>query len=74
MLQIVRDSNSCQFLQNFILKTGYMIESKHPDMIIVTKYMKSCIIVDVAISYNNCITVKEKKKIKQYYNSRRKLI
>ena len=51
-----------------------MIESKHPDMIIVTKYMKSCIIVDVAISYNNCITVKEKKKIKQYYNSRRKLI
>ena len=51
-----------------------MIESKHPDMIIVTKNLKSCIIVDVAISYNNCITVKEKKKIKQYYNSRRKLI
>ena len=55
------------------LRRNYVMEARRPDLILVAKKAKSCVIIDVAVPGDCRIREKEIMKIEKYQNLKREL-
>ena len=55
------------------LRRNYVMEARRPDLILVAKKAKSCVIIDAAVPGDCRIREKEIMKIEKYQNLKREL-
>ena len=58
---------------NINIQCNNVIEAKRPELILVNKKAKSCVIIDVAIPGDCRIHEKEIEKVEKYQNLKREL-
>ena len=72
-LGVVEDDN-VKLIQDINIQCDDVMEARRPDLNLVNKKAKSCVIIDVAISGDGCrIRAKEFKKIEKHQNLKREL-
>ena len=65
-LKGVMESDEIKVLRNFKIQCDHHIECRKPDIVVVEKEEKKCLIADIAIPNNKNVGVKEKEKIQKY--------
>ena len=66
-------NNNVKLLWDFNIQCDNIIEARRPDIAILNKIDKSCIIVDVSVPEDSRIKNEEKEKIEKYQGPRREL-
>ena len=66
--QGVVESDKVKMLWDFMIQCDHYIECRKPDIVVVEKEEKKCIIIDIAIPGDNRVGAKEKEKIEKYDN------
>ena len=72
MSQIV-ENDDIKLLWDFKIQCDNMIEARRPDIVVLHKKEKKCLIVDVAVPGDCKINEKEKEKIDKYQDLRREV-
>ena len=62
----VVESDEIKVLWDFMIQSDHRIEYQKPDIVVVEKEEKKCLIVDIAILDDKNVGVKEEEKIQKY--------
>ena len=65
-LKGVMESDEIEVLRNFKIQCDHHIECRKPDIVVVEKEEKKCLIVDIAIPDDKNVGVKEEEKVQKY--------
>ena len=60
------ESGEIEVLRHFKIQCDYHIECRKPDIVVVEKEEKKCLIADIAIPNDKNVGVKEEEKIQKY--------
>ena len=71
MLKTIMEKDCVKLLWDFYVQCDNIIEAGRP--VILNKFEKSCIIVDISVPGDSRIKNKEKEKIEEYQGLRREL-
>ena len=63
----------CKILWDFNVQADHIIEARRPDMIVIEKTTRKCVIVDFAVPFDSRVSVKEQEKILKYQDLAREL-
>ena len=66
----VQESERCKLLWDFTIQTDKVPEHRRPDIVVIDKEKKGCIIIDLAVPGNQNITAKKQGKITKYQDLR----
>ena len=66
----VQENERCKLLWDFIKQTDKVLEHRRPDIVVIDKEKKECIIIDLAVPEDQNITAKEQGKITKYHDLR----
>ena len=66
----VQEIERCKLLWDFIKQTDKVLEHRKPDIVVIKKEKKECIIIDLAVPGDQNITAKEQGKITKYHDLR----
>ena len=69
----VTENESIKVLWDFNINTDYEIEHRRPDIVVVLKPEKECLIIDIAVPGDTRIKQKEKEKIEKYQDLKREI-
>ena len=69
----VTENEEVKLLWDFSLRTDKVIEARRPDIVLVDKIKKSCIIIDVAVPGDTRVFLKEEEKMDKYRELSREL-
>ena len=69
----ILENEDCKILWDFSIQTDHVIEAQRPDLVVVDKKRRTCIIIDFAVPGDSRIDEKEKEKIEKYQDLRREL-
>ena len=69
----VQENERCKLLWDFTIQTDKVLEHRRPDIVVIDKEKKGCIIIDLAVSGDQNITAKEQEKITKYQDLRIKV-
>ena len=69
----VVESDEVKVLWDFMLQYGHHIECRKPDIAVVEKEERKCLIIDIVIPDYNNVGVKEKEKIQNYDDLKREI-
>ena len=69
----VTESESIKVLWDFNINTDYEIEHRRPDIVVVLKPEKECLIIDIAVPGDTRIKQKEQEKIEKYQDLKREI-
>ena len=64
MIKLLWDSN---------IQCDHVIEARRPDIVIINKLDRTCIIVDIAVPGDSIIIHKEKEKVEKYQDLKREI-
>ena len=67
------EDDDVKLIWNINIQCDTITEARRPDLILVNKKAKSCVIIDVAIPCDCRIHEKEIEKIEKYQNLKREL-
>ena len=67
------EDDDVKLIWDINIQCDNVIETRRPELILVNKKAKSCVIIDVAIPGDCRIHEKETEKIEKYQNSKREL-
>ena len=62
------DSEKYKLLWDFKYQTDQRMDHNKPDVVLLNKEEKSCLIIDVACPFDTRVFSKEKEKIENYYD------
>ena len=62
----VVESGEIKVLWDFMIQCDHHIECRKPDIVVVEKEEKKCLIVDIAIPDDKNVGVKEEEKVQKY--------
>ena len=65
-LKGVVESDEIKVLWDFMIQCDHHIECRKPDIVVVEKEEKKCLIVDIAIPDDKNVGVKEEEKVQKY--------
>uniref|UniRef100_A0A1X7UR25 Uncharacterized protein n=1 Tax=Amphimedon queenslandica TaxID=400682 RepID=A0A1X7UR25_AMPQE len=68
------ENDSVKILWNFMIQCDNYIEHRKPDIVVIDKIEKKCLIIDVAIPGDNRIMKKEEEKVEKYKELRQEII
>ena len=71
--QPVIENEMCKILWDFNVQTDHVIEARRPDMIVIDKTTRKCVIVDFAVPFDSRVSAKEQEKILKYQDLAREL-
>ena len=71
--QPVTESEKFKILWDFTVQTDHIVEARRPDMMIIDKDNKLCLIVDFAVPSDHRIDIKEREKIEKYQDLKREV-
>ena len=71
--QPVTENEKLKILWDFTVQTDHIVEARRPDMMIIDKEKKSCLIVDFAVPSDHRIEIKEREKIEKYQDLKREV-
>ena len=69
----VTENESIKVLWDFNINTDYEIEHRRPDIVVVLKPEKECLIIDIAVPGDTRIKQKEQEKIEKYQDLKREI-
>ena len=62
----VSDPENCKILWDFPIQTDKTLEHNRPDVTVIHKKTKKCILIDLACPFYTCIEKKEEEKCTNY--------
>ena len=62
----VLESDLCKILWDFSIQTGKKLNHNKPDITVIDKVNKTCLIIDPSCSFDSRILVKEEEKLSNY--------
>ena len=62
----VQENERCKLLWEFTIQTDKLLEHRRPDIVVIDKEKKECILIDLAVPGDQNITAKELEKITKY--------
>ena len=71
--QPVTENEKFKILWDFTVQTDHIVEARRPDMMIIDKEKKLCLIVDFAVPSDHRIEIKEREKIEKYQDLKREV-
>ena len=66
----VQENERWKLLSDFTIQTDKVLEHRRPDIVIIDKEKKECILIDFAVPGDQYITAKEQEKIAKYQDLR----
>ena len=70
----VVESDDVKILWDFMIQCDRMVEHRKPDIVVVEKSEKSCLIIDVAVPGDTRVEGKEDEKIEKYQELRQEIV
>ena len=67
----ITENEKFKILWDFTVQTDHIVEARRPDMMIIDKENKLCLIVDFAVPSDHRIEIKEREKIEKYQDLKR---
>ena len=64
----VQENERCKWLWDFTIQTDKVLEHWRPDIVVIDKGKKECIIIDFAVPEDQNITAKEQERTTKYQN------
>ena len=64
--QAVLESDIIKLLWEFRIQTDHPLEHNKPDIVVLNKEDRTCLILDVAFPFDTRVNIKEKEKIEKY--------
>ena len=71
--QSVLENDKCKILWDFTIQTDHYITARRPDIVVVNKNDKTCLLIDVACPGDERVKEKEDEKIAKYQDLAREL-
>ena len=68
------ENGSVKILWDFMIQCDHYIEHRKPDIVVIDKIEKKCLIIDIAIPGDNRIMKKEEEKLEKYEELRQEII
>ena len=68
------ESSDVKLLWDFMIQCDRVVECRKPDIVIVDKKERKCVIIDVAIPGDSRVNSKEEEKIEKYQNLKQEII
>ena len=69
----VMEDNVIKLLWDVNIQCDHVIEARRPDIVIINKLDRTCIIVDIAVPGDSRISHKEKEKVEKYQDLKREI-
>ena len=69
----VIENNEVKVLWDVNIQCGQVIEAKTPDLVVVIKGERKCIIIDIAVPCDSRTNDKEKEKVEKYQDLKREI-
>ena len=66
----VQENERCKFLSDFTIQPEKVLERRRPDIVVIDKEKKECILIDQAVPGGWNINAKEQEKITKYQDLR----
>lgn len=67
------ESNIIKLLWDFKIQTDHLLEHNKPDILVLNKKDRTCLILDVACPFDTRVDIKEKEKIEKYQDLKREI-
>ena len=68
------ESSDVKLLWDFMIQCDRVVECRKPDIVIVDKKERKCVIIDVAIPGDSRVNSKEEEKIEKYQNLKQEMV
>ena len=65
-LEYVLENITHKIVLDFKIQTNHLILTRRPELVLISKKIKSCYLVDFAFSVNHRVKIKESEKINKF--------
>ena len=69
----VQENDECKILWDFSIQTDHVISARRPDIVVINKKAKTCVVIDVAVPGDRRVVEKEVEKIDKYQDLAREI-
>ena len=69
----VIENELTKVLWDFSIQTDHQIEANRPDIVVLEKTSRKCLLIDIACPFETRVANKEKEKVEKYQDLRREL-